>query len=710
MNMSFIRSYGFSLFHTFRGYKKKNFISDLISGLIIGAVSIPISMGYAQIAGLPPVYGLYGSVFPVLIFALFSTSPQFIFGVDAAPAALVGSSLLSLGITPYSQQALAVVPLITFWTSCFLLLFSVFKFGKLVRYISSPVMGGFITGICVEIIMMQIPKLLGGTAGTGEAWELLYHIFQTILNINWPSFIMGAGTLVILLVCKRFIPKIPVGVIMMILGATLSFVLPYNQWGILCLSKVDGGLPKFIALDFSALPVLEGLKISLPIALVIMAETLLAENNLASKNGYKLNDNQEILSFGLGNLIGAFTGCCPINGSVSRSAMGEQYGAKTQVTQIVSSVAMIMVLLLLAPFIQYLPVPVLTAIVISALIGACEFHLAKKLWKVSRKEFFIFCFAFAGVLVFGTIYGVLIGVALSFISVIIRTSNPPRGFLGISPGHEEFFNMDTFKYVYPVKGVVVYRFSANLFFANIGLFQNDIEQAIKPDTKIVVIDCSAIGSIDVTAAERLEIIYKNMKARNIRFYLAEHIASLNDQFRALGIGYMIEEGAVRRTINVALKDAGIKKPYELDGAENKVHSIIRKRADNAVKEFVWAFGDEAEIQIEKQIHNKIEEFKVSHNFAVLSHSNWNSMSGLDEDEWIEHLESHLVEIAKASQSDENEIARRLEKRRQEIIQHINDRHPDLQEKFMASRTRLDEKLKKDHPEIYKKIMELRNIN
>lgn len=150
---------------TLQHYEKKNLPKDICAGIIIMAVSIPISMGYAQIAGLPAVYGLYGSVFPILLFALFSTSPQFIFGVDAAPAALIGGALIDLHIESGSEAALKVVPVLTLFVAVWLLVFYLMKAGKLVNYISAPVMGGFITGICTTIILMQVPKLFGGTCG-----------------------------------------------------------------------------------------------------------------------------------------------------------------------------------------------------------------------------------------------------------------------------------------------------------------------------------------------------------------------------------------------------------------------------------------------------------------------------------------------------------------------------------------------------------------
>ena len=685
------------LLQTLRNYNKDNFIKDIIAGIIIMAVSIPISMGYAQIAGLPAVYGLYGSVFPILVFGLFSTSPQFIFGVDAAPAALVGSALLTLNIEAGSDKAMAAVPVMTFFVALWLLAFYFMKAGKLVNYISAPVMGGFITGICTTIILMQIPKVMGGTSGTGEFFELAEHIYKTALNINMPSVIMGVIALVILFVSKKIMPKFPMAVVLMFVGTIFTISLPIRDWGIKTLNAVEPGLPKWSIPDFSAIPIQQTITISLSVAVVIMAETLLAENSFAQKNNYRINDNQEIFAFSLGNFMAAFTGCCPINGSVSRTAMGEQYQAKTQLTGIVAGFSMIVLLLCGTGFIGYLPIPILTAIVISALMGATEFDLAARLWKVSRTEFLIFMVAFLGVLLLGTINGVLIGIILSFTEMIIRTSKPSRCFLGIQPGHRHFRDLNEGSQIHAIEGVIIYRFSSNLFFGNIQVLQRDIEDSIKPDTKAVILDAGGVGSIDITAADRLAMLYKSLEDKGIRFYITEHIAKINEQLRTLGLGYMIEEGRVRRTIHIALKDMGIGRPYPLEGGvENEERSASRKRVDNKVQEFVWAYGAESEEQIEKQIV-----------LQILFHGSWSHMDAFDEDEWLEHLEEHLKEIVNISGKDEKTIAERFEKHREEIHRRIRDEHPEMAERFKERRHVLDEHLKEKHPEVFKLIENLR---
>ncbi len=695
------------ILHTLRDYKKENLPKDILTGIIIMAVSIPISMGYAQIAGLPAVYGLYGSVFPILAFALFSTSPQFIFGVDAAPAALIGAALLSLNIENGSKEALSAVPELTLFVAIWLLAFYLMKAGKLVNYISAPVMGGFITGICTTIILMQFPKLMGGTAGTGELPELVEHIAKTLLDINIPSLLLGLVSLVILLVAKKLWPKVPFAVILMAAGALMTRFLPVEAWGVNTLSKVEPGLPAWRLPDLSLIPMKEAITISLSVAVVIMAETLLAENNFAQKNGYKIDDNQEILAFSLGNLLAALTGCCPINGSVSRTAMGEQYQAKTQLTGIIAGLSMIAVLLFGTGFIGYLPVPVLTAIVISALLGATEFELAARLWKVSRTEFFIFVGAFVGVLMLGTINGVLIGIILSFTEMIIRTAKPARCFLGIQPGHSHFRDLKESSQIHAVSSVVIYRFSSNLFFANVGVLQSDIESHITEETKAVIIDAGGIGSIDITAADRLEILYRSLKERGIRFYMTEHIAAVNEQLRQLGLGYLIEEGCVRRTIHIALKDMGIHRPYPLDGVDNEVRSASRKRADNRVQELVWAFGSESEEQIEKQIRLQIEQLKKTGDVEELLHGRWSHMEELDEDEWLEHLEEHLKEIVHISGKDEHTLAAHIEAHRKEVHERIAREHPELAERFLERRHMLDEHLKEKNPDVYALIENMR---
>lgn len=701
------------LFPTLKNYKKEYLKKDIFSGIIMAAVSIPISMGYAQIAGLPAVYGLYGSVFPILFFALFSTSKQFIFGVDAAPAAIVGAALVSLGIESGSKEAMQYVPVIALLTGLWLLLFYFLKAGRIVDFISTPVMGGFISGIALTIILMQIPKILGGKAGSGELPELAHHIFETCKEINWLSVVLGVGALVILRLAGKLIPKFPMAIVIMAVGVVATLLFRVDEQGVILLDAVESGLPKIHMFQFAGIDWTQAAGRSLMIAAVIMSETLLSENNFALKNGYKIDENKEILACAAGNLASACVGCCPVNGSISRTSMNEQYEGKTQAVSIIAGAVMAVVLVCATGFIGYLPVPVLTAIVISALMNVVELHLAVRLFKVSRNEFYIFVAACVSVLFLGTIYGVIVGLLLSFVAVVLRATNPPRSFLGMIPGKETYYDLKRNRNAHPIQHTIIYRFSENLFFANIKIFQSDIENGIKKDTKVVIVDATAINSIDITAADRLEMMAKNLEKQGIRFYITEHSENVNQQMRSLGIGHLIEEGKVRRTILAALHDAGIPSPCPLEIPE-KVHAVheamVPAEEENTLEEFAWAFGDDAVEEIEKRVHQVMEQLHKLPDLERLAElgieeklKNWHSLGAIDEDEILRRMELHLDELPENLRGDRKVILQLIEKRRRKIEQQLLIHHPDIVEHLKKSRERLEKRLEKQNPEAARKL-------
>ena len=715
---------------TMKNYKKEYLPKDIFSGIIMAAVSIPISMGYAQIAGLPAVYGLYGSVFPILFFALFSTSRQFIFGVDAAPAAIVGAALVSLGIESGSEAAMQYVPVIAFLTGIWLLLFYFLKAGRIVDFISTPVMGGFISGIALTIILMQIPKILGGKAGSGELPELLRHIAETCKEISWLSVVLGVGALLLLRVAGKVIPKFPAAIVIMAAGVAATMCFRVDEHGVVLLDAVEKGLPKLVHFHCVGIDLRQALGRSLMIAAVIMSETLLSENNFAMKNGYKIDENQEILACAMGNITAACVGCCPVNGSISRTSMNEQYEGKTQAVSVVAAITMAAVLLCATGFIGYLPVPILTAIVISALMNVVELHLAVRLFKVSRNEFYIFVAACVSVLFLGTIYGVVIGLLLSFVAVVLRATNPPRSFRGMIPGKEAYYDLKRNRNAYPIRHTIIYRFSENLFFANVKIFQSDIENSIKEDTKVVIVDAAAINSIDVTAADRLEMMAENFDKKGIRFYITEHSENVNEQMRSLGIGHLIEEGKVRRTILAALQDAGVATPgtsreseespviqmpwqLEIPAAVHAVHeAMIPAEEENTLEEFAWAFGDDAVEEMEKKVHQVMEQIHRLPDLERLADvgfeeklKNWHSLGALDEDEILRRMEMHLDELPENLRGDKKVILQLIEKRRRKIEQQLLMHHPEILDHLKKNRERLERRLEKQNPEAARKLHE-----
>lgn len=687
------------LFPTLRGYRRENLKKDLFSGVLIAALSIPISMGYAQLAGLPPVYGLYGSLLPILLFAACTTSPLFIFGVDAAPAAMIGAALLSLGVEAGGVQAMQIVPALTFYTACWLLLFSLLGAGKAVDYISTPVMGGFITGICTEIILMQAPKLCGAQAGTGELFTLLAVLWRALTHANPLSLVLGLGTLALLLAGKKWFPRVPMVLVMLAAGALLTAVFHVDRFGVALLAAVEPGLPRPLLPDLSALSLRDGLSYSLPVAIVILAETLLAESSYALKYDQKLRCNREILAFSLGNFAAAFTGCCPVNGSVSRTAVNERGGGRTQMVSIAAAVTMLLVLLFATGFIQYLPVPVLTAIVISALLGATEFDLAKRLLHISRQEFFIFLGAFLGVLLLGTINGVVVGVVLSFADVILRAAAPRRGFLGVLPGKPGFYALDRVSGAREIPRLALYRFSGSLFFANVRLFQEDIEGAVRDDTVAVIVDASAVAGVDITAADRLVALEAKLRARGVRFYLTEHIGEVNDQLRQYGAQTLIENGAVRRTMRAAILDA-------LGRSAAQTASVPLPgdfETMRELQEFEWAYGKDAETHLEQHVDkilSRLEQTAADRRAAALErclHED-GRFAAMDEDDLLLHLEGHTSELAALLGEPEARVLAELERERRHIFERLEREHPEAVQAARRVREKFDAEFHRRHPD------------
>ena len=438
---------------------------------------------------------------------------------------------------------------------------------------------------------------------------------------------------------------------------------------------------------------------TLPVAAVILAETLLASSGTAQKNGYRLNGRREIATYAVCNVAAGLVGCCVVSGSVSRTAVNERNGGKTQLVSVTASVTMLLVLLFATPLIRFLPVPVLTAIVVNALIGATEFGIARRLWRVNRVELGIFAGAFLGVLLLGAIKGVLVGMVLSFVDVLMRAAAPQRTFLGTLPGKSGFFPIDRVSGVQPLPHIVLYRFSGSLFFANIRRFQEDIEGALQPDTQAVIVDGSAVVSVDITACDRLVALNRKLRAQGVRFYLTEHIGEVNDQLRHFEAGELIETGAVRRTIRGALRDAGVM----LDPGSS--YQQIPGNMDDIrqLQELEWLYGADAEVQIERNVQLMLARMRTTDDVharrAMLEHflNEDFHFGSIDADEVLLHLEGHTDELAELLENSEDDVFTDLEVERDSLIDRVEQDYPELVEHVRERRDHLDHDFHANHP-------------
>lgn len=705
---------------------KNNFTSghpfrDMLTGVVVAFVSIPISMGYASIAGLPVVYGLYGSLLPILVFAFLTTSPQFVVGVDAMPAVMVAGLLAQMGIAAESRQALSVVPIVSLLVGCWFLIFYFLKAGRIVKYISTPVMGGFISGVGLTIILMQMPKLFGGKPGMGTLIALLVNIAEQSAKFHPLSFALGFGTVVVILLCKKWIPKVPMTAIMLVVGAFLQMIFRLDQYGVALLPQVEKGLPKLMWPDWMVIgdSVTQVVFEAFSIALVIMAQTLLASGNYAMKYGDDLDSNAELIAYAGMNFVSGAFGCAPINGSVSRSGIADSFGCRSQLMSLGSALTMLLILLFATPYLRFLPVPILTGIVLTALIGILELPLLRRLWKTCKSECVVFMISFMGVLLFGTVNGVMIGCVLSFFEVSIRAANPPRNFVGRIPGHGNFYSLERNSNARAIQGAVIYRFGGNLFFANIDRFEQDIKQAIKEDTRCVIVDARGIGTVDITAVDRLVSLVRFLQEKGIDFYLTEHDGALNDMLRQFGGASLVEQGQVRRTITLALRDAGFEKPYTLEtktdinGQEKEQSEALTEEPDEHLAEMEWAFGSEAAIWMQKLAKETAQEIvsgkEELDEHALRVQTQWGVLGRFDENAFWDYLEMQLEELhreGKISDEQLEHLEHRIENRRVHGEDSLRRISPHALEILHEHRTRIRENFKKMHPEEYAHMVEL----
>lgn len=538
-----------------RGYKAAYLKNDLIAGLVVAALTIPVAMGYAQVAGLPPVYGLYASVLPVIGYALFASSPQLIYGIDASASAITGTILVTMGITAASDDAVSMAAILSLFTAVFLLLFALLRLGRFASFISFPVMSGFISGVALSIIIGQIPKVMGIDSSGTDFFANIQNIITEFTQTNLISLIMGAITLAIILVCKKLLPKIPTALIMLVVGTAVTALFQLDQQNVVITGDIPKGFPPITLPDFSAISnwgtIIVG---SLVTSIVIFADSLLTTNSFALQGKYKVRDNQELFAFGISNLMAALISSSPTSASVSRTAASIEYKGKSQLVSIFSAVVVTLVILFLAGLMYYMPQPVLSAITISALVGVVDIGVMRMLFRRSRMEFVIWLTAALGVLLVGVLFGVLVGVVLSFIDVIIRATSPPQAFLGVIDGKEGYFDMSRHLDAHAVeKGIVIYRFTSALFFANIRLFKKGIQSALKRDAEAIIVDASGIASLDISAAQGLQEVVKELNDKKVPFCFAGEIASVDDALMKFGLKDFVQSGHTFKTLDEAVK-------------------------------------------------------------------------------------------------------------------------------------------------------------
>ena len=501
-----------------RTYKASYLPHDLAAGLALGAVMVPVGLAYGELAGLP-LAGLYGSMLPLLAYALFGSSRQLIVGPDTAMAALVAIAVVPLVPGDPGRLALLAAALgVMVGGLC--LLGGVLRLGFVANFLSKPVIVGFMHGLALVIAVAQLPKVLclksQGSTTLEQAVSLLHRLGDT----NLTALAIGAGTFAIILLCRRFLPMIP-GAVVALAGSGLAVVLFHLDVAVV--GRVPTGLPGLslpaISLgDFESL-----LPIALVAALLSFSDTVVTARAFAARNRYRVDANQELLAIGVANLVSGLSQGLPISASDSRTAVAEAAGGRTQVTSIVAAVVVAGVMLWLAGFLYHLPSAALGGLLMASAWSLCDVGEFRRLWKFRGISLAGALVTLAGVVAMGVMEGILIGVVFSLVLLLRALAFPPDAVLGRTPDgtwHDPAFRPDAAR----VPGLLVYRFTAPLFFANCALFRDRVEALVAAAPQSlsgVVIDGGGLQDVDLMGCETLSELYGDLEERGIRLVFGD---------------------------------------------------------------------------------------------------------------------------------------------------------------------------------------------
>ncbi|MFI8606481.1 SulP family inorganic anion transporter [Cellulophaga baltica] len=514
-------------------YDKRNLSKDLIAGLTVGIILVPQGMAYAMIAGLPPVYGLYAALFPVLMYMVFGTSRQVSVGPVAMDSLLVAAGLGALSIIGI-ENYVAMAILLAFMVGVIQFLLGVLKMGFLVNFLSRPVISGFTSAAAFVIIFSQLKHLLGAPIESSKMFhQLVINAFDKFGESNLYDFAIGLSGIIIILVFKKINKKIPAILIVVILGILAVYGFNLEQYGVHVVGAIPTGLPIFSLPTIALENVLSLWPIALTLALVGYLETISIGKALEEKSGEEtIVANQELIALGLGNIVGSFFQSYSSTASFSRSAINGEAGAKTNLSALFSVVMVIGTLLFLTPVFYYLPKAALASIIMVSVIGLIDVAYAKQLWHKRKDEFVVLLITFFVTLFIGIPQGILIGVLSSLLLMVYRTSNPHFAVLGNIKDTDYYKNITRFAdEVINREDLLIVRFDAQLYFGNVGFFKNQLFKEIdKKGIKLkgVILNAEAINYIDSTGAQALTKVIREIHDRNMQFYIAGAIGPTRD--------------------------------------------------------------------------------------------------------------------------------------------------------------------------------------
>lgn len=520
---------------TLKNYQREWFLPDITAGLVLTTMLVPVGIAYAEASGVPGIYGLYATIFPLLAYALFGPSRILVLGPDSALAAIILAVVLPLSHGD-PVRAIALASAMALVAGMFCILMGVLRLGFITELLSKPIRYGYMNGIALTVLISQLPKLFGFSIESDGPLHNLWFIGNAVLDgeTNMAAIVMGASTLAIILLLKPY-QRIP-GILMAVIAATVAtgvFGLDKSA-GVKILGVLPQGLPSW-AFPFIGMEDIQSVVIGgCAVALVAFADTSVLSRSYAAKTRSPVDPNQEMIGLGAANLAaGLFQGFA-ISSSSSRTPVAEAAGSKTQLTGIVGAIAVALLLMVAPNLLQYLPASALAAVVIASAMGLFEFKDLRRIYRIQQWEFWLSMVCFVGVAVLGAIPGIGLAIVIAVIEFLWDGWRPHYAVMGRVDGVRGYHDIKRYPDARRVPGLVLFRWDAPLFFANAEFFQECILQAIDSSptaVKRIVVAAEPVTSIDITSADVIAELLEKLRAMNIELHFAEMKDPVKDKLK-----------------------------------------------------------------------------------------------------------------------------------------------------------------------------------
>jgi len=532
--------------------------NDIVAGIVLSTMLVPVGIAYAVASGVPAINGLYATIIPLLAYAVFGPSRILVLGPDSSLAPIILGVVLPLSAGD-PERAVAVGAAMAVVAGIVCILGGLFRLGFVTELLSKPIRYGYMNGIALAVIVSQLPKLFGfkvdGVGPLRDLWAIGKAIGDG--QANWAGTILGVATLVVILVLKahKRMGAILIAVIVAT-AVTAWFDLP-QAYGVKVLGPVPQGLPEFAlpwlrASDF--IPVITG---GVAVAIVAFADTSVLSRTFAARAGQRVDPNQEMIGLGAANLAAGFFQGFAISSSSSRTPVAEAAGAKTQLTGVIGAAIVALVIVALPALFKDLPYSALAAVVIAAAIGLFEFADLARIYRIQQWEFWLSIVCTAGVAVFGAIPGIGIAIVIAVLEFLWDGWRPHWAVLGDPDGVEGFHDVARYPKAHRIPNLVLFRWDAPLFFANAELFSQRVLDAVEASptpVREVVVAAAPITSVDVTAADALVALEETLGAHNIRLCFAELKDPVKDKLRRFGLLSRFDESRFFPTVETAARD------------------------------------------------------------------------------------------------------------------------------------------------------------